>query len=217
MPNSEQQMIKNPLSLNRFAALTDGVFALVMTLLVLGRGVPMFKGSSIHQEFTQLLDMWPQFACYFVTFLMIGFNWSMHQQQFVLIKRSDSVLVWTNINCLMFTALLPFSTSLLAKYMGQQLPILIYEGNYFMCMLAGYLNWSYVTGKYRLVDTDIDLREVRLRKIMLLSGMGFTAITMGISYLNPIVSIGIFVAYLISLMTFITVRFRIRSIKQVAK
>jgi uncharacterized membrane protein len=219
MTNSEQHMIKTASSPNRLGleGLTDGVFAIVMTLLVLGLGVPVFKESSTHQQLTQLLEMWPKFACYFVTFLMLGFTWSVHHRMFSIIKHSDSVLVWTNMMCLMFASLLPFSTSLLAEYMGQQVPILIYEGNFFMCMLAGYLSWSYAAGKYRLVATDIDSHEVRQRKIMFLGGIAFTAIVMGVSYLNPIVSIGMFVVYLISMMTYITVRFRILTPEQVAK
>jgi uncharacterized membrane protein len=111
----------------------------------------------------------------------------------------------------MFTSLLPFSTSLLAGYMGQQLPILIYEANIFMCLLLGYVNWSYATGKYRLVAPDVDLYEVRGRKITMLSGMVFTAIAMGVSYLNTVASMGVFAAYLISGVIYTTVLFRIRT------
>ncbi len=217
MPNSEQHMIRTALSPNRLEALTDGVFAIVMTLLVLGLGVPVFKGSSMHQEFTQLLEMWPKFASYFVTFLVLGFIWSVHHRQFSVFKRSDSVLIWLNIIFLMFISLLPFSTSLLAEYMGQQLPVLIYEGNFFMCTLLGYLKWLYAAGKYRLVDTDLGLREVRRRRITLLIGTVLAPIAMGISYLNTIASIGVFVVVLISLAINYTIRFRMRTTEQVAK
>jgi uncharacterized membrane protein len=132
-------------------------------------------------------------------------------------KCSDSVSIWLNIICMMFASLLPFSTSLLAEYIGQQLPILIYEGNYFMLALLGYLNWLYVTGKYRLVDTDIDLREVRQRKILFMSGMVYAAIAMGVSYLNTIASMSIFVVCLVSGMISATVRLRVRATEQVAK
>jgi uncharacterized membrane protein len=87
MTNSEQQhVIKTALSPSRLEALTDPVFAIVMTLLVLGLGVPMFKGSSMHQEFTQLLEMWPEFASYFVTFLVLGFIWSVHHRRTFLLN-----------------------------------------------------------------------------------------------------------------------------------
>jgi uncharacterized membrane protein len=217
MPNSEQRMIKTALSPNRLEALTDGVFAIAMTLLVLGLGEPVLKGSSMPQEFTQLLDMWPKFISYVVTFLILGYMWSMHHWQFSFIKRSDSVLIWINILFLMFTSLLPFSTFLLGEYIGQQLPVLVYGGNYMACMLMCFIKWSYATGKSRLVDTNIDWHEVRIRNMAVMIGIALFAIAMGISYLNPIVSIGLFAATIISAMIFSTLRFRIRVAEQVAK
>jgi len=213
MTSTEQHIKRDAASTNRlvFEGLTDGVFAIVMTLLVLGLGVPVLKASSMHQEFTQLLEMWPKFTCYFVTFLMLGFLWFLYHFMFSFVKRADSVLVWANTICLMFTALLPFSTSLLAENMGRQLPILIYEGNYFMVSLIAYLGWLYASGKYRLLYTNIDLREVKRRTIIFLISMAFTAILMGISYLNPIVSISMFVVQLISMMILSTLRLRIRA------
>ena len=217
MTNSKQHMIKNALSLKGLEGLTDALFAIVMTLLVLELGVPVFIGTSTHQEFMQLLEMWPKFACYFVTFLMLGFVWSVHHRVFSIMKCSDSLSIWLNIICMMFAALLPFSTSLLSENMGQQLPILIYEGNFFIIALLGYLNWLYVTGKYRLVNRDIDLREVRQRKILFMSGMVYSAIAMGVAYLNTIASISIFVVCLVSGMISAAVRLRVRTTEQVAK
>jgi uncharacterized membrane protein len=217
MPNSEQRIIKNALSTNRIEALTDGVFAFAMTILVLGLGEPILNGSSMHQEFTQLLDMWPKFTSYVVTFLMLGYMWCMHHWQFSFIKRSDVVLVWINILFLMFTALLPFSTLLLGEYMGQQLPVLVYGGNFLACMLMCYIKWSYATGKYRLVDIDIDWHEVRIRNTTVMVGIAFFVIAMGISFLNPIASVVLFATTIISSMVFSTLRFRIRITEQPAK
>jgi uncharacterized membrane protein len=209
MPTSEHHI--------KLEGLTDGVFAIVMTLLVLGLGVPVFKGTSTHQEFMRLLEMWPEFATYIVTFLMLGFSWSVHHQVFRVMKRSDSLSNWINIICLMFISLLPFSTSLLAKNMGQQLPLLVYEGNFLMSAIAGYVNWSYVTGKYRLLDTDIDLREVWRRKITWRSTVVFVVIAMGLSFLNTIASLSVFVVFIVSAIIYNTLRYRIRTTEQVAK
>jgi uncharacterized membrane protein len=181
MPNPKKNMIKNALSLKGIEGLTDGVFAIVMTLLVLDLGVPILTGTLTHREFMPLLEMWPEFACYFVTFLMLGFVWSMHHRVFSVMKYTDSVSIWLNIICLMFASLLPFSTSFLAANLGQRLPILTYEGNFLFIALFGYLNWSYVTGKYRLVNKDIEAREVRQRKIQFMSGTVLSAIAMAIA------------------------------------
>jgi uncharacterized membrane protein len=210
-------MIKNALSLKGLEGLTDGVFAIVMTLLVLDLGVPVLKGTSIHQGIVPLLEMWPQFACYFVTFLMLGFVWSMHHRVFSVMKYSDSISIWLNIICMMFASLLPFSTSFLAQNMGQRLPILTYEGDFLFIALLGYFNWSYATGKYRLVNKDIDPREVRQRKIGFMSGTVLSAIAMGVAFLNTIISIGIFVIFLVSRIILAAVQSRIRITEQATK
>ncbi len=206
------------LSPSRIEALTDGVFAIVMTLLVLELSLPVVAGSSAHAGLAQgLISMWPKFLSYFVTFLMLGFMWFMHHLQFSQIKRSDSVLVWANIIFLMFVALLPFSTSMLGEYMGEQLPVLVYGGNFIACMTVRYILWSYATGKYRLVDKDIDPGEVRAPKIFIPRGIAFFAIAMGISYLNAVAAICIFAAYLIFAIINTMIHYRISSAGQTAK
>ena len=66
-----------------------------MTVLVLELGVPAVTGGSASAELThRLLEMWPKFASYAITFLMLGFMWSIHHYQFRIIRHSDSVLAW---------------------------------------------------------------------------------------------------------------------------
>jgi uncharacterized membrane protein len=217
MTNSEQRIIKNALPLNRLEALSDAVFAIVMTLLVLDLSVPVFRGSSMHQQFTQLLEMWPKFAGYVVTFLMLGFIWSIQHHSFSFLKRSDSVSVWIHIIGLMFISLLPFSTSLLGEYVGQRLPILMYEGNCFICLLIGYIAWLYATGKYRLVDLDVDPHEVRMGKVGPLIALAVLAIAMGVSFLNTVASMIIFLVCITFSLITRTAQSRIRIVEQAAK
>jgi uncharacterized membrane protein len=215
--NSEQDIIKTALSHHRLEALTDAVFAIVMTLLVLDLSVPMFKESSMHQQFTQLLEMWPKFTSYFATFFLLGFIWSLQHRSFGLIKRIDSVFIWMHIIGLMFIVLLPFSTSLLAENWIQRLPVLIYEGNGFICLLIAPVSWLYATGRYRLVDPDIDLNEARGGKIGPLIAMVVIAIAMGVSFLNTVASMIIYVVCFASGVIITTVQTRIRVAKQIAK
>ena len=102
------------LSPHRLESLTDAVFAIVMTILVLELSVPAIAEGSAHAGlWSRLIDMWPKFLSYGVTFLMLGFMWIFHHRQFSHIRRLDNVFAWINIFALMFVALLPFSTSLL--------------------------------------------------------------------------------------------------------
>jgi uncharacterized membrane protein len=198
MSDAKPGMIKKALSPSRVEALTDGVFAIVMTILVLELGVPIITGEPSHTELTvRLVAMWPKFLSYFVTFLMLGFMWSVHYYQFSSVKRSDSVLVWLNIIFLMFMSLLPFSTSLLGEHMNEQVSVFIYGGNFIACILIRYFQWSYAVKNYRLVDRDIKPFEVKQPKIMLPMGVAVFIIGMGLSFISNIVSICVFAAMII--------------------
>jgi uncharacterized membrane protein len=198
MHNAKPRVAREALSPNRVEALTDGVFAIVMTILVLELGVPIVTGETLHTELTgHLLAMWPEFLSYFVTFLMLGFMWSAHYYQFSNIRRSDSGLVWLNIIFLMFMSLLPFSTSLLGQHIYERVPVFIYGGNFIACMLMRYFQWTYATKNYRLVDSDISPVQVKQPKTMLLMGIGVCIVGMGLSFLSNIVSICVFAALMV--------------------
>jgi uncharacterized membrane protein len=111
------------LSKSRIETLTDGIFAVAMTLLVLNISVPQISSHSADIVGTELLkrlfDLWPKILSYAISFLILAIYWSGHHRQFHYIKHSDRVLVWINIMFLMFISILPFSTSLLGEYREQ--------------------------------------------------------------------------------------------------
>jgi len=198
MLNAKPRVIRKALSPNRVEALTDAVFAIVMTILVLELGVPIMAGEPLHTELSgRLLAMWPKFLSYFVTFIMLGFMWSIHYYQFSNIRRSDSVLVWLNIIFLMFVSLFPFSTSMLGQHMDEHIAVLIYGGNLIACIVVRYFLWTYATRNYRLVDSGINPFEVKQTKIMLLTGVGVFIIGTGLSLLSNVVSICVFAAIIV--------------------
>jgi len=170
---------------NRLEALTDGVFAIVMTLLVLELSIPEIAQSSPQAELPRrLLEQWPKFYSYVLSFIVLGLLWSLHHRSFHYIKRFDNGLIWLNIIFLMFVALIPFSTSLEGDYEGEQLAIVIYASNILLALAMRLIIWAYATGKYRLVDRDINSRLVKFEK---LSTMGFCLafmLVIGVSFIN---------------------------------
>ena len=148
---------------NRLEALIDGVFAIVMTLLVLDITIPEIAQPSLQAELPRrLLELWPKLYSYSLSFIVLGLFWTFHHRSFHYIKRSDNGLIWLNILFLMFIALIPFSTSLIGEYRIEQLPMAIYAGNLLLVMVMRVIIWTYATGKYRLVDRDINPRLVNL-------------------------------------------------------
>ena len=80
MKLSTQRGIVAFLAVHRLAALTDGVFAIVMTLLVLEIGIPEIAESSLHTELPQrLIELWPKLLSYVISFIILGVFWYLPQ------------------------------------------------------------------------------------------------------------------------------------------
>ncbi len=132
----------------RIEALSDGIFAIAMTLLVLKLDVPeVMHHSSNEAMLQQLLAMAPAFLSYVVTFLIAGGFWFLHQLTFHFIRQVDSFLVWVNLIFLMLVALLPFSAGLMTHLFIHPVSQLFYFGN--QLAIAGMLNlhWHYAKRK----------------------------------------------------------------------
>jgi len=143
-------------------ALADGVFAIVMTLLVLQLGVPVAKGLSREAELLrQLGKLWPEFLVYILSFMVLGVFWVMHHSVFGVVRRFDTTLVWLNILFLMFVSLIPFSTALAAKNGFVTVTAVIYGVNMLLIFNLGWASWAFITGKRKLAQASID--EVMIR------------------------------------------------------
>jgi uncharacterized membrane protein len=104
----------------RAEALSDGVFAIAITLLVLNLHVPEVHAGLLRA----LAGQWPQYAAYAVSFLTIGIIWVNHHAFFDRLRRVNRPLLFLNLLFLMFVSVLPFPTALVAAHLlGPQGPI----------------------------------------------------------------------------------------------
>jgi uncharacterized membrane protein len=150
------------LSRNRIEALTDGVFAVAMTLLVLDIKVPELQPPLAMAELPlKLLVLWPKFLSYIISFVILGVYWVGHHIQLSFIRRADRPLLWINILFLLWVALVPFSTALLSEYSKTRVAIAIYGANLIAIGLTLALHWWYATAESRHVDPDIHPHLVR--------------------------------------------------------
>ncbi|MBD0355512.1 MAG: DUF1211 domain-containing protein, partial [Rubrobacteraceae bacterium] len=98
----------------RIEAFSDGVFAIAITLLVIEIGVPHLDEESEGTTLIEaLLQQWPSYLGYAISFLQIGVIWANHHNRFRFIVRSDHILLFLNILFLMCVAFIPFTTALL--------------------------------------------------------------------------------------------------------
>jgi uncharacterized membrane protein len=98
----------------RLETFADGVFAIAITLLVLGIALPTPE----EDLGGALLRQWPEFLAYVVSFLTIGIMWVQHHRLFTIIGRSNPTFAMINVVFLMFLAFVPYPTGVLAQRLG---------------------------------------------------------------------------------------------------
>jgi uncharacterized membrane protein len=99
----------------RLQALSDGIFAIALTLLVLELPVPKASGRLAHD----LLHQWPFYAAYAVSFVTVAIVWMNHHALIDGVARADRTFMELNLLLLLFVALVPWPTGLLAEYLRE--------------------------------------------------------------------------------------------------
>lgn len=180
---------------SRLERLTDGVFAIVMTILVLEITIPHIYSADVNTELAkQLINLWPAFLSYTISFIILGFFWISHNDQFQYIKQANRSLFGISIFYLMFIAIIPFSASLLGEFGNQQLSVLVYGINLIICSFWNYLHWWYATRNYLLVDKDLNPSFIRLGLRRYSISIFMYIIAIPVSFVNIHLSIILFVA-----------------------
>jgi uncharacterized membrane protein len=115
---------------SRVLAFSDGLFAIAMTLLVVGITVPtLADADSVHDLADALNDLTSNFVSFFISFAVIGRYWAAHHHFFSLLARMDGRLIAINLVYLAFVAFLPFPTALLGTYFENPLSVAIYAAS----------------------------------------------------------------------------------------
>ena len=163
--------------LERIGALSDGVFAIAMTLIVLEIRIP--DPGPVHSEgelLAALLSLAPRIVTYGLSFLTLGIFWSGQQTQLNHFARGNRDLAWIHLAFLALVALMPFSTSLLAEFITFRLALVVYWANIFLLGVLIYASWTYAR-RAGLVkdDTPADVDRAIKRRILIaqaLYGLG---------------------------------------------
>jgi uncharacterized membrane protein len=141
------------LASDRVATLTDGVFAIVLTLLVIELKAP--EGTSSAELWQALVQLGPKFFSFALTFGIISIFWFGHHMEFHYIKRSDRVHLWLNLLFMMAISFLPFSASFLGNNPLQPLANAFYGIHLSILGFIRYWHWRYATDNHRLVDPSM--------------------------------------------------------------
>jgi uncharacterized membrane protein len=160
---------------DRIVNLSDGVFAIAITLLVLDIRVPDIPESMVAKELpAALISLWPKYLGYFLSFVGIAVFWTIHHSIFRPIRSYDRTLLYLNFLFLMVVAFVPFPTSLLGEYGDHQLPVAIYAATLGVGrLLLNAIHWYSTRRGDRLLGEAQDPATVRF---FLIRGLTIPAI-----------------------------------------
>ncbi len=148
-------------SLERLAALSDGIFAVAMTLLVLDMHLP--TAAQAHSEgelLSALASLGPQWITYGMSFLTLGIFWAGQQTQLSHIAEGTRDLAWIHLGFLFAVTLVPLSTRLLAEFITYKVAVGIYWLN--ILVLGAMLYWGWMHAARAGLIKDDTPREVQL-------------------------------------------------------
>ena len=171
------------LALDRIIFFSDAIIAVAITLMVLDIRVP--EGLSPAEVPQALLALWPKYLSYVLSFIVIAIYWVEHHRMFKYIKRYDGRLMWLNLLFLMFMALVPFSTDLLAEYGNQPVAVMVYAGIGLAVGLTKSAVWSYAAHNRRLVDEALSSHSIDLSRAVGLVAPSVFLVSMGIALVSP--------------------------------
>jgi len=175
---------QDELGLERLIFFSDAVFAIAITLLALDLRLPSGGGSpSNAQLLAQLLEIWPKYLAYLVSFLAIGTFWLGHHRRFRFIRRYDRGLLTFNLLFLMVIAFIPFPTSVISES-GNRTATIFYA----LTMILGGLMlaalWWHASWHHRLTDPGLDARQARRQFVPMLLTVALFVMSIGLAFLN---------------------------------
>jgi uncharacterized membrane protein len=182
------------MSTNRLESFSDGVFAVAITLLVLGLAVPELQP---HQSLgSALVRNWPQYAAYVVSFLTIGIIWINHHAMISRLRAADHTILILNLLLLMTIGVLPFVTNLVATYLrhpqGRSLAAVLYAGAFLlMGVMFGLLNACILLRREDLLRESLTLARRRQIFVRAASGTVPYVVAVGVAFVSAYASLAI--------------------------
>jgi len=178
------------MSTNRLEALSDGVFAIVITLLVLDLRLPAGHGDLE----ARLVSLWPRLLAYVFTFIVVGVYWAGHHAIFYMVQRVDKTLLWLNIFLLMAICFIPFPAAILGAHPLDPTALRLYAGNLVLVGACFVLCWAYAAKAHRLIPENLDKGLVRVAWARTLVAPTAYAGAFAASYGHPYFSVGVLCA-----------------------
>jgi len=168
---------------DRLVALSDGVVAIAITLLVLDFSVPEVPPGTPSATVERLVfDQWDEFVGYALGFLVIGLYWTLHRRIFVHIEAHDRGVVWLNLVFLLFVAFVPFGTSVFSAH-PNRFGVSFIAGVLALTGLTLAFLWVYASRR-QLLEAGLASRAVRIQAARFLVSPLVFAASIGVAALD---------------------------------
>ena len=117
----------------RLEAFSDGVIAIIITIMVLEMKVP--HGADL----AAIAPLWPVFVSYVLSFVIVGIYWNNHHHLLHAVKHVAGTVLWSNLHLLFWLSLLPFTTGFMGENHFAPLPVALYGVDLLMCAVAYFI------------------------------------------------------------------------------
>jgi uncharacterized membrane protein len=179
---------------NRVEAFSDGVFAIVITLLVLELRPPEV---SEHESLAHALwQQWPNYLAYFVSFAVIGVMWLNHHRIFEQVRMVDGGLLALNLNLLLWTALIPFPTAVVADYIrgggtNARTAVAFYSAVLLLCAIAFNALYAWSLHDDRILGVRMPPETMRVARRRFAIGIFVYLLALVLSFLVPYIALSL--------------------------
>ena len=117
----------------RLEAFSDGVIAIIITIMVLEMKVP-------HGEYLDsIAPLWPVFVSYVLSFVIVGIYWNNHHHMLHAVKHVTGAVLWSNLHLLYWLSLMPFATGFMGENHFAPLPVALYGVDLLMSAVAYFI------------------------------------------------------------------------------
>ncbi len=171
---------------SRLEAFSDGVFAIVITLLVIEIRPPSHGEGTLARG---LWEQWPNYLGYLLSFVILGVMWLNHHRIFEPVRRVDGLLLVLNLNLLLWAALIPFPTAVVAEYLREggadaKTAVGLYGGVILVTAVSFTALYAAIT-RQGIVEQLPSRAMVRRARVRFGVGVGVYAIAFALSWVSP--------------------------------
>jgi len=185
-------MKEKNLELERLVFFSDAIVAIAITILVFN--LKIAGDDTKYFTFADLLQAWPKFLAFFLSFFIIALFWKIHHQFFFYIRDINERLLWYNISWLLFVVLLPFSTTLISNHFTDPAAMVVYCTNVVLINVFQNNIWDYASIRPEFLKPDIDERIIKFYRRACNVAMINSLVSLVLAFFFPIIAFVILVA-----------------------